>query len=68
MVSLKRHVIKTITYRIFGSFVTFISVAILTGNIKTSLSLSIVEFLVKPITYFIHERIWYKYVKYGLKK
>jgi uncharacterized membrane protein len=66
MVSIKRHIIKTITYRIFGSFVTFVSVAILTKDIKISLSLSVIEFLIKPITYFVHERIWYKYVKFGL--
>jgi len=66
MVSVKRHIIKTITYRIFSSFVTFISIAILTKDVKISLSLSVIEFLIKPITYFIHERIWYKYVKIGL--
>jgi uncharacterized membrane protein len=66
MVSIKRHIIKTITYRIFGSFVTFVSVAILTKDVKISLSLSVIELLIKPITYFVHERIWYKHIKYGL--
>jgi uncharacterized membrane protein len=67
MVSVKRHIVKTITYRIFGSFVTFVSVVILTKDVKISLSLSVIELLIKPMTYFIHERIWYKYVKFGLK-
>lgn len=67
MVSIKRHIIKTITYRVFGSIVTFILLMILTKDTKVSFSLSVIELLVKPLTYFLHERIWYKYVKFGLK-
>jgi uncharacterized membrane protein len=26
------------------------------------------ELIIKPVIYFIHERIWYKWIKFGLKK
>jgi len=25
------------------------------------------ELIIKPIIYFLHERIWYNWIKYGLK-
>jgi uncharacterized membrane protein len=25
------------------------------------------EILIKPIVYFLHERFWYKWIKFGLK-
>jgi uncharacterized membrane protein len=25
------------------------------------------ELIIKPIIYFLHERFWYKFIKYGLK-
>jgi uncharacterized membrane protein len=26
------------------------------------------ELVLKPIIYFLHERVWYKWIKFGLKK
>ena len=26
------------------------------------------ELVLKPLIYFLHERFWYKYIKFGLKK
>jgi uncharacterized membrane protein len=40
----------------------------ITGSISVSAGFSIVELLWKPLQYFIHERIWYKWIKYGLDK
>jgi uncharacterized membrane protein len=38
------------------------------GSIKIGAAFGIGELLFKPIIYFIHERVWYKWSKYGLKK
>jgi uncharacterized membrane protein len=37
-----------------------------TGSIEVGATFGIVELVWKPIQYFIHERIWYKFVKYGV--
>jgi len=26
------------------------------------------ELIIKPLSYYFHERIWYKWIKYGVKK
>jgi uncharacterized membrane protein len=39
-----------------------------TGSIKAGAIFSIAELVYKPIQYYIHERVWYRYIKFGLKK
>ncbi len=38
----------------------------ITGSIKWGAAFGIAELVWKPIQYYIHERIWYKFIKYGL--
>jgi uncharacterized membrane protein len=68
MVSHKRHVLKSISYRIFSTSIGFILMFIITGNVELSTAFSIIELLWKPIQYYLHERIWYNYIKFGLIK
>jgi len=63
----KRHLAKTISYRILSSGVGFVIVWLSTGSIKIGATFSVAELVYKPIQYYIHERIWYKYIKYGVK-
>lgn len=65
--SWKRHLMKTISYRILSSGLGFAIVSITTGNIKIGAAFSLAEMVYKPFVYFLHERFWYKYVKYGIK-
>lgn len=60
---LKRHILKTISWRIVGTVDTMILGWIVTGNPLTGLKIGILEILTKMTLYFIHERIWYKYFK-----
>ena len=60
---LKRHLLKTISYRILGTTITVISAYLLGASIEISSLLGLGELLLKPIIYFIHERIWYKYIR-----
>jgi uncharacterized membrane protein len=39
----------------------------ISGSIKIGAAFGVAELLFKPFLYFIHERIWYKWIKYGLK-
>lgn len=68
MVQNKRHVAKTISYRIISTFIGFIIMWLATGSVKVGAAFSVIELIYKPIQYYIHERVWYKYIKYGLSK
>jgi len=59
---LKRHILKTITYRLFGTTVTVSTAIFLGASIQVASILGAGELVLKPIIYFIHERIWYKFV------
>ena len=65
---LKRHIAKTISYRIISTLVGFLLMWWISGSIKMGAAFGAAELVYKPIQYFIHERIWYKWIKYGLKK
>jgi uncharacterized membrane protein len=67
MPQVKRHIAKTITWRIIGTIDTIILSWIITGELKMGLTIGGVEVITKMILYFFHERIWYKYSKFGLK-
>lgn len=66
-VSAKRHIAKTISYRIISTLVGFGVMWAVTDSVKVGAAFSVAELLYKPIQYYIHERIWYKWIKYGLK-
>jgi uncharacterized membrane protein len=68
IVESKRHLAKTISYRLVSSGVGFLIVWLSTGSVKVGATFTIAELVYKPIQYYIHERIWYKYIKFGLKK
>jgi uncharacterized membrane protein len=64
---LKRHLLKTISYRILSSSIGFIILFFTTGSIKVGATFTIAELIYKPFLYFCHERCWFKYIKYGTK-
>jgi len=68
MVNYKRHLAKTISWRIVGTIDTFILSWLITGSCKIGLSIGGVEVITKMILYYFHERAWYKYSKYGINK
>lgn len=63
----KRHIAKTISYRLLSTLIGFTIMLVLTGSVKVGAAFGIAELVYKPIQYYIHERIWYKWIKYGLK-
>jgi len=67
-VSAKRHLAKTISYRIISTLIGFLIMWGVTGKIEFGAAFGIIELLYKPIQYYIHERIWYKWISYGLIK
>ena len=67
-VSAKRHIAKTISYRLISTLVGFGVMWAVTDSVKVGAAFSVAELLYKPIQYYIHERIWYKYIRIGNKK
>jgi uncharacterized membrane protein len=65
-VSAKRHLGKTISYRIISTLLGFLIMWFATGSIKIGAAFGVAELLIKPVLYYLHERIWYRYVKFGL--
>lgn len=66
-VTRSRHIAKTVSYRLISTAVGFMAMWIITGSIKVGAAFSIVELVWKPIQYYLHERVWYKWIKFGLK-
>ena len=60
---LKRHIFKSVSWRIVGTIDTMILGWIVTGNPFTGLKIGLLEVLTKMTLYFLHERVWYKYVR-----
>ena len=67
-VSYKRHLAKTITWRIVGTIDTILLSWLITGNLTVGLTIGGIEVMSKMILYFVHERVWYKWIKFGLRK
>lgn len=63
---LRRHLLKTIFYRILGTLTTVLVALCLGMSIEISSLLGVGELIFKPIIYFLHERIWFNFSK--LKK
>jgi uncharacterized membrane protein len=67
MVGRKRHLLKTITWRIIGTLDTMILSWIITGNWKWGVAIGGVELITKMVLYYLHERAWYRYSNFGIK-
>ena len=66
-ISHKRHLLKTISYRVVSSIIGFLVLWLFFG-IMVGVSFSLFELFFKPLLYYIHERIWYRHIKYGVTK
>lgn len=68
MVSYKRHIAKTVSWRIIGTIDTVVLSGLITGSWELGLAIGGVEVVTKMVLYFLHERIWYRYSNYGVEK
>lgn len=57
---IKRHLFKTITWRIIGSLDTLLLAYFITGSLSNSLKISGLELITKMFLYYFHERVWFK--------
>jgi uncharacterized membrane protein len=64
----KRHIAKTVTYRILSTGAGFVAVWMGTGSMKAGTLFSVAELVFKPVFYYLHERVWYRHIKFGLEE
>ena len=56
----KRHIAKSLSWRLIGTIDTLIFAWLITGNFNEGLNISGITILTKLVWYYIHERIWFK--------
>ena len=61
-----RSVVKSISWRTVGTRDTILISWIITGQVKTALSIGGIELVTKMLLYFFHERVW-NGIKWGKK-
>ena len=64
----KRHLAKSLSWRLIGTLDTFIFAWLITGNLNEGLNLSGITIITKLVWYYIHERLWYKSSVYNSNK
>jgi uncharacterized membrane protein len=67
-VSRKRHLAKTLTWRVLATTDTFLIAWLITGQIDWAAGIASIEVVTKMFLYYWHERAWYNYSKYGIDK
>ena len=66
MANYKRQIAKAITFRVLGTLDTILASWFVTGSFEVGAMIGGIEIITKIILYFLHERVWDKYIKYGL--
>ena len=61
----KRHILKTVTWRIIGTLSTIILAIWIWGDSIQSLQIGGAETITKSLLYYFHEKFWYR-LQFGL--
>ena len=59
-----RSIAKTLSWRLTGTFCTFLISFIILGDITTSSTIAMIQLIFNTIMFYIHERIW-NIIKWG---
>lgn len=57
-----RHIVKSISWRAVGTLDTMLLGWLVSGNPLTGLKVGGLELLTKILLYYLHERLWYRYL------
>ena len=55
----KRHIAKSLTWRLIGTLDTLVFSWLITGDLGEGLSISVFTTFTKLVWYYMHERLWY---------
>ena len=53
-----RSVLKAFTWRVIATFTTILIAYFFTGEVAVAISIGGVEFVLKMVIYYVHERAW----------
>lgn len=68
MVARRRHLAKALSWRIVGTIDTFLLAWLFTGSLEIGALVGGTEVITKTFLYYIHERVWYKHIEFGVDK
>ena len=63
-----RSLLKGFTWRVIASTAIVIIAWITTGNISLALEIGMIEFFVKLLLFYLHERAWQQIPRGGIRK
>jgi len=63
--SRRRHLAKTITWRIVASATPFMLTYVVFGDIKAASGIVVAESILKMMLYYFHERAWFRHGRLG---
>jgi adenylylsulfate kinase len=63
----KQQLTKAIIYRIYSSTITFLVSLVLTGNVIISLSIGVIDSLVKVFSYYLFDEVWNRITGYRVE-
>lgn len=65
-ISKRRHLAKAVTWRIVASITTAL-IAWTFGLPPSAVgAVFVADLVIKFVMYYVHERVWYKHIKYGV--
>lgn len=60
----KRHLLKTLTWRVIATGTTFALAWLFTEDIEIAAAIGATEAIAKMVLYYAHERVWYRYINF----
>lgn len=54
----KKSILKALSWRVWGTIISWLSTYYITGSIEISTEVSVLEVLFKTFLYYFHERFW----------
>ena len=60
--SATKSLLKTVSWRVVGTIDTMVIAYFLTGEITVAVSIGSVEVFTKLVLYYLHERVWNKFI------
>ena len=63
--TIKRHLVKSVSWRVLGSLDTLFLGWFVTGQVSVGAQIGALELITKMVFYFVHERVWHR-ITFGL--
>jgi len=63
-----RSILKGISWRFIATFTIIVIIYLKTGNIQGALEIGAIEFVIKFLLYYLHERAWQLVPRGGIRR